>query len=124
MLIQEIVRSCASERVAEAAVVSIGRSFSSKIAEVASTYDMSVGAFTALSVHRFIRHGDEGELRAVMNAMTASQEPVLAGLHRILCIMLAAGAPAGEGRVHERAPRLTAQLAMLEMETTRRGAYC
>jgi hypothetical protein len=124
MLIQEIVRSCLNESVAEAAVVSIGRSFSSKIAEVAAAYGMNIGAFTALSVDRFARHGDEGELRSVLAAMNASQEPVLAGLHRILCIMLAAGVPSGEGRPRHRMPKLTAQVCMMDVETSRRGAYC
>lgn len=123
MLIQEIIRSCANEEVAQAAVASIGHTFSSKIHDVAASYGLSVGAYTALSVERFARHGDEGELRSVLTAMHASQEPVLAGLHRILCIMLAAGVPAGESRSRQRMPRMAAQLCIMDGDN-RRGAYC
>lgn len=123
MLIQEIVRSCENENVAQAAVASIGRTFSSRVNDVATMYGMSVGAYTALSVKRFARHGDEGEMRSVLSAMEASQEPVLAGLHRILCIMLAAGGLGPERRSHHRMPRMTAQLCVMEADT-RRTVYC
>lgn len=115
MRIEEIVRSCcADERVANAAVASIGRGFLAEVSTRALSYDMSVGAFTALSVERFVRHGDEGELRSVVAAMNGSQEPILAGLHRILCIMLAAGGSAGDERRHSRVPRVCAQLYAME----------
>ena len=123
MLIEEILRSCANEQVAEAAVACIGRNFSAKVSDVAASYGLSIGTYTTLSVDRFARHGDEGELRSVLAAMEVSQEPVLAGLHRILCIMLAAGVPTGERRSHLRVPRTTLQFLITDVES-RREAYC
>lgn len=120
MLIEEIVRSCSNDRVAQAAVSSIGRNFLAEVRDRASAYEMSVGAFTALSVDRFRRHGDEGELRSVIEAMRGSQEPILAGLHRILCIMLASGGlHAEERRRRDRMPRVTAQLCAMEADSLR-----
>lgn len=116
MLIEEIIRSCVSERVAEAAVASIGYGFTDRIAVAAVQYDMSVGAYVVVAVNRFAKHGDEAELRSVRLAMKAAQEPLLAGLHRILCIMLAAGPDAPSGRSRLREPRLAAQLCAMEAE--------
>ena len=119
MLIEEIIRSCANPNVAQAAVASIGRAFSKDIAVAASTYDMDLGSFVALSVDRFARHGDEGELRAVRAAMDSAQEPLLAGLHRILCIMLAAGIPSGGRRTRTTMPRMKAAFCAMEADTRR-----
>jgi len=91
MLIEEIIRSCRSESVAQAAVASIGPRFARDVAAAAEARGMSVGGFTALSVDRFASLGDEGEMRAVLAAMDEAQEPVLAGLHRILSIRLTNG---------------------------------
>ena len=92
MLVEEIVRTCANENVAQAAVASIGRRFAGDVAEAATVNGMTVGDFTARSVQRFARQGNEGELRSVIAAMSKSQEPLLAGLHRILCATLAGNA--------------------------------
>jgi hypothetical protein len=119
MLIEEIVRSCANGKVAHAAVASIGRNFLAQVSDRAAAYDMSVGAFTTLSVDRFLHHGDEGELRMVRDAMSGSQEPVLAGLHRILCITLASGGRTEERRRRDRMPRMTAGLCAMEADTRR-----
>ena len=119
MLIEEIIRSCANPSVAHAAVASIGRGFAKNIAVAASTYGMDTGAFVTLSVERFARHGDESELRAVRAAMDDAQEPLLAGLHRILCIMLAAGISSGETRTRTSVPRVAAALCAMEADTRR-----
>ena len=119
MLIEEIVRSCANGKVAHAAVASIGRNFLGQVSDRASAYDMSVGAFTALSVDRFLSHGDEGELRLVRDAMAGSQEPILAGLHRILCITLASGGRTEARRTRDRMPCMTAGLCAMEADNRR-----
>jgi hypothetical protein len=116
MLIEEIVRSCVHERVAQVAAASIGSKFYAEIEEAAASYDMTPGGFVALSVQRFARHGDEAELRTVRAAMSGAQEPILAGLHRILCIMLAAGIPSESIRRRERRPHLhAADIGRLEI---------
>ncbi len=96
MTIDEIIRTCASEPVAAAAVSSIGRAFATEVQATAHHYDMSMGAFTTFAVERFARLGDEREMRSVRTVMDKAQEPILAGLHRILCITLASGVPSGE----------------------------
>jgi hypothetical protein len=116
MRIEEIIRSCASDDVAEAAVACIGHKFSAEVRDRAKTYGMSLGAFTSLAVDRFLRHGDEGELRSVAEAMRGAQEPVLAGLHCILRIMLAAGGVVHERRRVDRLPRLSVQFAGAELD--------
>ena len=88
MLIEEIVRTCVNESVAQAAVASIGRRFAGDVAAAATVSGMTVGGFTAYSVDRFARQGDEGQLRSVVAAMNNAQEPLLAGLHHILCATL------------------------------------
>ena len=93
MKIEEVVRSCAHEAVAATVVRCIGRAFHADIEAVARAFHMTPGAFTALAVQRFARHDDEAEKRAVRAAMQDAQEPILMGLHRILCIMLAAAVP-------------------------------
>ncbi len=90
MLIEEIIRSCRSESVARAAVASIGPIFARDVEAVAVRRGMSVGGFAARSVERFARSGGEAEMRALVAVMDESQEPILAGLHRILSIMLVA----------------------------------
>ncbi len=92
MMMEEIVQTCVNETVAAAAVRCIGRAFHTDIETVARAYGMSTGAFTALAVQRFSRRADEAEARAVRSVMNGAQEPILVGLHRILCIMLAAAA--------------------------------
>ncbi len=89
MKIEEIIRTCADERLADAAVSSIGRSFAVEMRVAADRYGMSLGGFTAFAVNRFARLGDEREMRAVLNAMSDAQEPLLAGLRHILCTTLA-----------------------------------
>lgn len=108
MLIEEIIRTCVHESVAGAAAACLGRKFFAEIEDTAASYGMTPGGFVALSVDRFARHGDEAELRAVLCAMKGAQEPVLAGLHRILCIMMAAGIPSDTSRRRERRPWLKA----------------
>ena len=90
MLIEEIFRSCVHEDVASVAVACIGRSFSVEISKAAARCGMTTGAFTVVAVQSFARREDEAEIRAVQVAMQRAQQPLLAGLQRILCIMLAA----------------------------------
>ena len=93
MLIEEIIRTCANENVAEAAVVSLGTRFAGDVEDTALAYGLTIGSYAARSVQRFARDGDEAALRSVIAAMHGSQEPLLAGLHRILSSRLAADLP-------------------------------
>ena len=89
MQIEEIIRSCRSESVAHAAVASLGPRFARDIAYAAQSQGMSVGGYASYTVETFARRGDEKQMRAVRAAMTEAQQPVLAGLERILVLRLA-----------------------------------
>lgn len=89
MLIDEVIRSCAVCSVAEAAVASVGGGFAVEVRRAAAADGMSVGDYAKARVGRFARNGREGEMRAVVSAMAASQVPVLAGLEQILWLDLA-----------------------------------
>ena len=87
--IEEIIRSCRSESVAQAAVASLGPRFARDVADAAELQGMSVGGYASYSVLKFARRGDEQQMRAVRAAMIEAQQPVLAGLERILALRLA-----------------------------------
>jgi hypothetical protein len=88
MLLAEIVNSCTNEKVAEAAIASMGGVFYEDIARAAARREMSVGALVAALVLRFAWRADEFELRALASATRGAPAPVLAGLEYILECMI------------------------------------
>lgn len=88
MLIEELLRTCANRSVANAAISSIGHRFAGEIEARARTREVAVGDYVSDAVSRFARSGDEAAMRSVVSAMDGAQEPILAGLHRILQITL------------------------------------
>lgn len=90
MLIEEVIRTCAVDSVAAAAVASVGGGFAATVQRAASANGMSVGEYAVTRVGTFARAGREGDMRAVASAMAGSQVPVLAGLQHIICLDLAA----------------------------------
>ena len=105
MLIEEILRTCTNRKVANAAVLSIGQRFSAEIERLADSEGTSVGDYVAETVLQFARSGDEAKMRSVACAMERSQEPILAGLHRLLSIMLVPDASGRERTAIERGTR-------------------
>ena len=101
MLIEEVIRSFAVGSVAEAAVASVGGGFAAEVKRAASAKGMSIGDYTVARVGRFAKNGREGEMRAVVTAMAASQVPVLAGLEQILCLDLLEAGPRPSTRPHD-----------------------
>ncbi len=101
MLIEEVIRSFAVGSVAEAAVASVGGGFAAEVKRAASAKGMSIGDYTVARVGRFAKNGREGEMRAVVTAMAASQVPVLAGLEQILCLDLLEAGPRTSARPHD-----------------------
>jgi hypothetical protein len=83
-LIAEIVHTCSNEKVAQAAVASMGTEFASKVGKTARLRGMTVGAFTAETVLRFDRSVGEKERQALREAMKGADQPILFGLHQIL----------------------------------------
>jgi hypothetical protein len=83
-LIAEVVRSCSNEKVAHAAVASIGSDFAGKVRATASTHGMSVGAFTARAVLQFDRRCGGEERKALRQKMKGTDQPILIALEHIL----------------------------------------
>lgn len=83
-LIGEMVRTCSNERVAQAAVASLGSEFAGRVGATARAYGMSIGDFTAREVTRFDQTVGEEERNVLREIMRGSDQPILAGLHHIL----------------------------------------
>jgi len=83
-LIDEIIHSCSHEKVAHAAVASMGSAFAGKVGVTAGACGLSIGAFTARAVRQFNASSGEAERQAISKAMDGSDQPILTGLELIL----------------------------------------
>jgi len=83
-LLAEIIRTCSHEKVAHAAVASMGPSFAEKVRVAAGDLDLSTGAFAARVVRDFDECSGEVERQAIRKAMGGSDQPILTGLRLIL----------------------------------------
>lgn len=84
MLIDEIVHSCSNEKVAQAAVVSLGFAFAARVKRAADFHGVSMGAYAARVVKEFGQAAQPVERRAVVRAMYRVDQPILRGLQLIL----------------------------------------
>ncbi len=84
MLIDEIVHTCSNEKVAQAAVASLGFAFASRVKSAADLHGVSVGAFTARVVKEFGKDAHSLKRRALDRAMHKADQPILRGLQAIL----------------------------------------
>jgi hypothetical protein len=98
-LIAEIVHTCSHEKVAQAAVASMGSSFAGKVGVTAGAHGLSIGAFTARVVQEFGKFSGEDEKQAVRKAMDGSDQPILAGLQHILWPVIEGEGPGALGDV-------------------------
>jgi hypothetical protein len=92
-LIAEIIHTCSHEKVAHAAVASMGASFAGRVGVTAGAHGLSIGAFTAHVVQEFGRSGGEAEKQALRQAMDGSDQPILTGLLHILLPVIDGEAP-------------------------------
>lgn len=83
-LIAEVVHSCSNEKVAQAAVASIGSEFAGKVKATASIYGLSPGAFTARTVIQFGRTCDGEKRQALRRMIQGADQPILIVLEEIL----------------------------------------
>lgn len=84
MSIEEIVHTCSNEKVAQAAVASLGFDFATRVRTEAERHGVTTGAFVARVVHEFGKAADAGERRAVYRVMDKADQPILCGLRFIL----------------------------------------
>jgi hypothetical protein len=83
-LIAEIIHTCSHEKVAQAAVASMGADFAGKVGATAGAYGLSIGAFTVRAVRDFERSVGEQEKQALRALMHCADQPILTGLQHIL----------------------------------------
>ena len=84
MVLTEIVRTCSNANVANAALASIGGSFAEHFAAEAARSHLSPGALTSLIVKDFSAHASFEQRAEVDAAASGTDQPILAGLRRIL----------------------------------------
>ncbi len=88
MLRCEIIRTCSHEKVAEAAVLSVGPAFRDRIALLAAASGMRSGGFVASLVHRFRDEASDAEMDGLDRVIAGSDMPILEGVRWIVDVML------------------------------------
>ena len=88
MLLVEIVKTCSHEKVAQAAVASIGVEFEQSVERAARERGMRAGSFVASTVRCFGRMAGDDEWAGLAHAMAGEDMPILSGLRHILTVTL------------------------------------
>lgn len=84
MVVQDIMNSCSNEKVAEAAVASIGGAFARRVRETATRRGVRPGALAASAVLRFRSSARPGEFEALQSALSGDDLPLLRGFALIV----------------------------------------
>ena len=84
MTVSEILKTCSHEKVAGAAVASIGGDFVRRVNGVADRTGVAPGAFVARTVREFGRHAGERRISEVERAVKKADMPILQGLRYIV----------------------------------------
>lgn len=82
--IEEILHTCSNEKVAQAAVSSLGFNFASRVRRAAEGYGITTGVMVAGIVRDFGKTADADDRRVVTRAMEKTDQPLLVGLRVIL----------------------------------------
>lgn len=82
--IEEILHTCSNEKVAQAAVASLGFAFASRVRDEAEGHGVTTGVLVAGIVRDFGKTADADDRRAVVRAMEKTDQPILVGLRFIL----------------------------------------
>ena len=84
MLSREIIQSCSNEKVASAALASIGGFFAARVEAIADNAGMESGALAARAVRYFGEKAGAAEWDDLRCALVGQDLPVLTGLRHIL----------------------------------------
>lgn len=84
MLVTDLLHSCANDRVAAAAVSSIGGNFALQVQSAADDHGLTVGAYASRVVRAFAAAATERDWRDLTIVVRGQDHPVLAGLQAIL----------------------------------------
>lgn len=95
MIQWEIMRTCSHDKVAEAAVLSLGAAFHRRMSLLAATVGQTPGAYVATLVRRFAHEAGPHELMQLARAVAGADMPILAGLRWIVETTLDGERPAG-----------------------------
>ena len=107
MLRAELIKSCSHEKVAEAAVLSIGPAFHRRIALLAGATSQTPGAFAADLVRRFADDASEAEWEALEEVISGRDMPILCGLRWIVETMIEGDREGAERKVRPAPARAT-----------------
>lgn len=102
IVMTELIKSCSHEKVAAAAVASIGSGFQRLIGDAASARNLEVGSYAAFCVRRFAHEAEECDWQDLAQRVEGEDMPILAGLRYILEISLPADLRRISAAVHER----------------------
>jgi hypothetical protein len=100
MLIAELIHSCSHERVAHAALLSIGADFHRKVNALARISGQTGAAFAVARVSEFALKADVAQWSGIASAMSGKDMPVLSGLRYILEPHLAAAHARGGAQIN------------------------
>ena len=84
MLVWEIVRSCSNDKVAAAALASIGGPFAARIVAQAQSEGLEVGQLAAAMVRRFAQNAATDDWQSLRFSIVGTDQPILSGLRYIL----------------------------------------
>lgn len=82
--LREVIHTCSNEKVAEAALISLGGAFAKTVAVTAAQRSVSHGCFVANLARDFERHAGTCIWAQAERAMRGADQPVLVGLFFIL----------------------------------------
>lgn len=105
MLRTELIKSCSHEKVAEAAVLSIGTDFHRRLSLLAGATGQTPGAFAADLVRRFADDASEAEWDALEGVIAGRDMPILCGLRWIVETMIEGDREGAERKVRPAPPR-------------------
>ena len=84
MRLQEVIHTCSNEKVAEAALISLGGAFAKIVAVAAARRGVQLGRLVAELARDFERHMGTCVWTRAEQAMRGADQPVLVGLYVIL----------------------------------------
>jgi hypothetical protein len=82
--LREVIHTCSNEKVAEAALISLGGAFAKTAAVTAAQRSVSQGCFVANLARDFERHAGTCVWAQAEQAMRGADQPVLVGLFFVL----------------------------------------
>lgn len=84
MRLREVLHTCANEKVAEAALLSLGGPFARTVADTAAKRGVPLGLFVAALARHFENQAGTCVWTQAEQAMRGADQPVLVGLYVIL----------------------------------------